>query len=51
MVQRNVALGVSPQTTESLPLPEISRALIVDDDPEVGMLLQTRLENRGFDRR
>src|SRR2546428_7070837 len=49
MTQRNVGIGLSADHAESVPLAGISRALVVDDDPEVCTLLRTRLENRGFD--
>src|SRR5436190_14740855 len=40
--------GVSAFRAETLPLPGISRALIVDDDPEVALLLTPRLQTRDF---
>src|SRR5436305_5720446 len=49
MTQRNVGIGLSTDHAEAVPLAGISRALVVDDDPEVCTLLRTRLENRGFD--
>jgi sigma-B regulation protein RsbU (phosphoserine phosphatase) len=42
-------VSVSNPVTEPLSPPGICRALIVDDDPEAGTLLQTRLQNREFD--
>src|SRR5205809_6900334 len=49
MTLRTPVVGVSNRVSDPLPLPGISRALIVDDDPEAGRLLKTRLQNRDFD--
>lgn len=49
MAQPIVSMGVGDEALVPPPLPAISRALIVDDDPEVGTLLKTRLQARGFE--